>query len=229
MIEKLVWAGLEPGTSRSSARRANLCAGLLARHSTAPTREYYAVIQRAQCWWATTCGCRDEESNPGPPGSETSALPLGHRPSPDGNRWCRVCSGFLNISPNIRSSAESQILQMPGESLARTPLHCLFQHTPIYFYPAHQAGPTMLEMRMWVWLWRWLESPPTTKVRSDHAPQRTKGIHSLCAPGHQTVHLQSKWKCALKYDPQNVHTICTLYAIEGRRCIRYVNDMLMRC
>ena len=27
----------------------------------------------------TTCGCRDEESNPGPPGSETSALPLGHR------------------------------------------------------------------------------------------------------------------------------------------------------
>ena len=55
---------------------------LLARHSTAPTREYYAVIQRAQCWWATTCGCRDEESNPGPPGSETSTLPLGHRPSP---------------------------------------------------------------------------------------------------------------------------------------------------
>ena len=55
---------------------------LLARHSTAPTREYYAVIQCAQCWWATTCGCRDEESNPGPPGSETSALPLGHRPSP---------------------------------------------------------------------------------------------------------------------------------------------------
>ena len=55
---------------------------LLARHSTAPTREYYAVIQRAQCWWATTCGCQDEESNSGPPGSETSTLPLGHRPSP---------------------------------------------------------------------------------------------------------------------------------------------------
>ena len=28
-------------------------------------------------------GCRDEESNPGPPGSETSAPPLGHRPSLD--------------------------------------------------------------------------------------------------------------------------------------------------
>ena len=52
------------------------------RHSTAPTREYYAVIQRAQCWWATTWGCRDEESNPGPPGSEKSTLPLGHCPSP---------------------------------------------------------------------------------------------------------------------------------------------------
>ena len=22
--------------------------------------EYYAVIQPAQCWWATTCGCRDD-------------------------------------------------------------------------------------------------------------------------------------------------------------------------
>ena len=41
-------------------------------------RECYAVIQRAQCWWATTCGCRNEESNLGPLGSETSALPLGH-------------------------------------------------------------------------------------------------------------------------------------------------------
>ena len=54
---------------------------LLPMHSTAPTREYYAVIQRAQCWWATTCGWRNEESNPGPPGFETSALPLGHHPS----------------------------------------------------------------------------------------------------------------------------------------------------
>ena len=26
----------------------------VARHSTASTREYYAVIQRSQCWWATT-------------------------------------------------------------------------------------------------------------------------------------------------------------------------------
>ena len=37
-----------------------------------------AVIQHAQCWWATTCGSWDEDSNPGPPGSEKSALPLGH-------------------------------------------------------------------------------------------------------------------------------------------------------
>ena len=60
------------------------CPGLVIVSGTAPTREYYAVIQRAQCWWATTCTCvcRDEESNPGPPGSETSVLPLvGHRPS----------------------------------------------------------------------------------------------------------------------------------------------------
>ena len=29
--------------------------------------EYYTVIQRAQCWWATFhASCRDEESNPGP-------------------------------------------------------------------------------------------------------------------------------------------------------------------
>ena len=51
---------------------------LLARHSTAPTREYYAIIQRSQCWWATTCLCRDEESNPSLPSTEKSALPLGH-------------------------------------------------------------------------------------------------------------------------------------------------------
>ena len=54
---------------------------LLARLSTAPTMEYYAVIQHAQCWWATTCDFRDEESNPSPPGSEASTLPLGHLPS----------------------------------------------------------------------------------------------------------------------------------------------------
>ena len=54
---------------------------LLARHSTAPTRDYYSVIQRVQCWWATTCNCRDEDSNPGPPDSEKSVLPLGHCPS----------------------------------------------------------------------------------------------------------------------------------------------------
>ena len=53
-----------------------------APHSTVPTREYYAVIQRAQCWWATTCGCRDEESNSGPPSSEKSILLLGHCHSP---------------------------------------------------------------------------------------------------------------------------------------------------
>ena len=64
------------------SRSAHAMPWLLTRHSTAPTKEYYAVIQRVQCWWATTCGCRDEESNPGPPGSETSTLPLGHRPSP---------------------------------------------------------------------------------------------------------------------------------------------------
>ena len=47
---------------------------LLARHSPTPMTEYYAVIQRAQCWWATTCGCRDEDSNPSHPGSEMSTL-----------------------------------------------------------------------------------------------------------------------------------------------------------
>ena len=43
----------------------------------------YAVIQHTQCWWATTSGCRDEESNLGPPGSNKSTLPLGncHYPS----------------------------------------------------------------------------------------------------------------------------------------------------
>ena len=64
------------------SRSAHAMPWLLARQSTAPTMEYCAVIQRAQCWWATTCGCRDEESNPAPPGSETSALPLGHSLSP---------------------------------------------------------------------------------------------------------------------------------------------------
>ena len=54
--QKLVTGWVGPG------RRAHAMPWLLARHSTAPTREYYAVIQRAQCWWATTCGCRDEES-----------------------------------------------------------------------------------------------------------------------------------------------------------------------
>ena len=28
------------------------CMVTIARHGTAPTREYYAVIQHAQCWWA---------------------------------------------------------------------------------------------------------------------------------------------------------------------------------
>ena len=86
------------------SRRAHAMPWLLARHSTAPTREYYAVIQRAQCWWATTCGCRDEESNPGPPGSETSALPLGHRPSLGMFRWmhcvnfdAKTCMWFLRM------------------------------------------------------------------------------------------------------------------------------------
>ena len=49
---------------------------------SSPMREYYSVIQCTQCWWGTTCGCRDEESNPGSSGSETSPLPLGHCPSP---------------------------------------------------------------------------------------------------------------------------------------------------
>ena len=33
-----------------------------------------------QCWWATTGDCRDEDSNPGPPGSEKSTLPMRHCP-----------------------------------------------------------------------------------------------------------------------------------------------------
>ena len=87
-----------------------------------------------------------------------------------GNRWCRVCPGFLNISPNIRSSAESKIWANAGWVFGKKPPSLPFSaHPPVYFDPAHQAGPTMLEMRMWVWLWRWLESPSTTKVRSDHA------------------------------------------------------------
>ena len=54
---------------------------VIARHSQhkrGSTTQLFNV--RAQCWWATTCGCRDEESNPGPPGSEKSALPLGRCP-----------------------------------------------------------------------------------------------------------------------------------------------------
>ena len=41
-------------------------------------REYYSVIQHAQCWWATTCGCQDEDSNPGSQSFEKSTLPLSY-------------------------------------------------------------------------------------------------------------------------------------------------------
>ena len=43
---------------------------LLARHDT-HDGVLLRDIQNAQsCWWATTCDRRDENSNPGPPGSE---------------------------------------------------------------------------------------------------------------------------------------------------------------
>ena len=77
---------------------------LLARHSTTPIREYYAVIQCAQCWWAMTCGCRDEDSNPGPPGSEKSALPLGHCPCMNITKFM-VCI-FLTMTRHCWTSAK---------------------------------------------------------------------------------------------------------------------------
>ena len=71
---------------------------LLARHSTneGVLNTNSSVNQRAQCWWATTCGCRDEDSNSGPPGSEKSTLPPGHYPSP-GYVYIRyVCTWYTD-------------------------------------------------------------------------------------------------------------------------------------
>jgi len=47
-----------------------------------------------------------------------------------GNRWCRVCPGFLNISPNIRSSAESQIWANAGWVFGKKPSFIAFFSTP---------------------------------------------------------------------------------------------------
>ena len=67
--------------SESGPCRSLICSDwLLARHSTATTREYYSLIQRAQRWWETACGCRDEDLKLGSLGSEKSPPILGHFP-----------------------------------------------------------------------------------------------------------------------------------------------------
>ena len=58
-----------------------------------------------------TCGCQDEESNPGHPGSETSALPLGHRPSPS---YFLI---FVENSLNLTSSSHKNISLINRRSL----------------------------------------------------------------------------------------------------------------
>ena len=54
------------------------CHGLLTRHSTTQPREYYAVIQRAQCWWATALGLQRRGLELRPPGFKKTTQPLGH-------------------------------------------------------------------------------------------------------------------------------------------------------
>ena len=129
------------------------------------------------------------------------------------DRWQQMMQGMPWVSqyftkhPLIRWIAD---LSKCRVSLwQETPLHCLFQHTL-------QSTSTL----------RIKQAPPCLRCvcesgyegGSSHLPQqrsgqtmppqRTNGIHSLCTPGHQTVHLHSKWECALEYV-----MVCTIHLI----------------
>ena len=124
-----------------------------------------------------------------------------------GNRWCRVCPGFLNISPNIRSSAESQIWANAGWVFGKKPPFIAFFSTPSSLLRPCASSRPHHAWDAYVSGYEGGSSHlPQQRSGQTMPPQCTKGIHSLCAPGHQTclrlVEIPTDWcmcKCRVTY------------------------------
>ena len=140
-----------------------------------------------------------------------------------GKRWWRTCLGFLRISPNICSSAESQICAKDGWRFGRNPpLTALFSTFSSLSRPwassrPHHAWDAYVSLAMKVARVTSHSGGPLNpwcfKVPSAYivwAPRTTN--RSTCMVNE---------KVALENDPQNIHTFHTLYPKEGRGSCRF--------